>query len=101
SMLDDLAAVPVMTEAQLGALEVPVLALYGEQSDILDVARTVERCVPNCRLQVMADTTHSLLLERTAEVRVALDGLLAALPTDASPAGKPTSDPPPDNPGGA
>ena len=81
TMLDDLATVPVMTEAQLGGLQVPVLALYGEQSDILDVARSIERSVPRCRLQVMADTTHSLLLERTGEVRAALDGFLADLPT--------------------
>lgn len=86
TMLDDLAAVPVMTEAQLEALDVPVLALYGEHSDILAAARTVARCVPESTLRVMPDASHSLLLERTAEIRSAFDGFLAALAIDA-PAG--------------
>ncbi|MEZ5383470.1 MAG: alpha/beta hydrolase [Microthrixaceae bacterium] len=80
TMLDDLASVPQMTEAQLRALPVPVLALYGEHSDILGVARTVEACVPTCDLHVMADATHSLLLEGTSELRRSLEEFLAALP---------------------
>lgn len=69
TMLDDLQDVEVITEAELAAIALPVLALYGEHSDVLDRARDLDRAVPGCRLHVEPDTTHSLLLERTDVVK--------------------------------
>ena len=80
SMLDDLAKVPVTTEADLRGLTVPVLALYGEHSDLLDRAATLAASVPDCELHVMADFTHSLLMEATNEIKAALAAFVSRLP---------------------
>lgn len=72
SMLDDLANVPVMSEADLAAMAMPVLALYGEHSDILDRARIIDRCVPNSQLSIMPDYSHSILMEGTADLLAAI-----------------------------
>ena len=77
---DDVAKVPVTTEADLRGLTVPVLALYGEHSDLLDRAATLAASVPDCELHVMADFTHSLLMEATTEIKAALAAFVSRLP---------------------
>jgi len=69
SLVDDLRAAPPVTEAELRALRVPVLALYGEHSDVLARGHELQRTVRDCELHVLADGTHSILMENTAWVK--------------------------------
>jgi pimeloyl-ACP methyl ester carboxylesterase len=63
TMLDDLQAVTPITEEALRAIGCPVLALYGEHTDLLDRARDLERLVPAVELHVLPEHTHSILME--------------------------------------
>ncbi len=67
SLIDDLQA-----EQPIGWLpEVacPTYALYGSESDILDRARELEAKVPDCTLEIVPGSSHSLLTEESALVR--------------------------------
>jgi pimeloyl-ACP methyl ester carboxylesterase len=66
SMLDDLQAVRPLTEDELRAITCPVLAFYGEETDLMDRAKDLERLVPDCELHVLAGCTHSVLMEATS-----------------------------------
>lgn len=77
TLLDDLGRVPETTEAELAQIRVPVLALYGEHSDILDRARIIERCVADGELRIMDEFTHSLLMEGTHELNSEMREYLA------------------------
>jgi pimeloyl-ACP methyl ester carboxylesterase len=55
--------------AAFAAVTCPVLCLYGGTSQVRELAGQTERLLPQTRTVVLADATHSLLLERTAEVR--------------------------------
>ncbi|MFG2003035.1 alpha/beta fold hydrolase [Spirillospora sp. NPDC048911] len=68
SLLDDLAAVEPVRPAALAALDCPVLAVYGEHSDIVAAGRLLLRSVPGCTLHIMAGHAHTVLREGTAEL---------------------------------
>ncbi|MCD6641152.1 MAG: alpha/beta hydrolase [Nocardioides sp.] len=53
----------------LGEITCPVFAIYGSESDILDRARELEAKVPDCTLEVVADASHSLLIENSQLIR--------------------------------
>ena len=69
TLVDDLGRTPPVTVGDLAAIHAPVLALYGERSDI------VGRCAPllaglkSCAVELVPGCTHSLLWEATDEVR--------------------------------
>ena len=65
SMLDDLQAVRPLTEDELRGVACPTLAFYGEQTDLMDRAKDLERLVPRCELHVLPGCTHSVLMEAT------------------------------------
>jgi len=74
SLLNDLRNCPPLTEDDLRAIRVPVLALYGERSvdnwaSAVERGRDMERVVPQCELHILRSGTHSILLENTAWVR--------------------------------
>jgi pimeloyl-ACP methyl ester carboxylesterase len=53
----------------LARITVPVLALYGADSDVRERGEALARTLPDCRLVVLPGCTHSVLWEATAEVR--------------------------------
>jgi pimeloyl-ACP methyl ester carboxylesterase len=69
SLIDDLQREQPFPRRDLEGISCPVLAIYGEGSDILDRAKDLERYVPDCTLYVVPDCTHSVLFEATPFVR--------------------------------
>lgn len=72
TLLDDLQAVKPLPREALAALSCPVLAFYGEHSDLLDRATDLDDLVPDCDLRILPDCSHSVLLEATAELKATL-----------------------------
>ncbi|GAA2414402.1 alpha/beta hydrolase [Actinomadura vinacea] len=68
SLLDDLAAVDPVPPGALAALACPVLAVYGEHSDVGEAGRLLLRAAPDCTLHILAGHAHSVLTEGTAEL---------------------------------
>ncbi len=69
SLIDDLNREKPVTHEALAAIRCPVFAVYGEESDILDRARDLERHVPDIELHVVAGVAHSVLTDADALVR--------------------------------
>jgi pimeloyl-ACP methyl ester carboxylesterase len=76
SLLDDLYVSPYLQDADLKQITAPVLAVYGENSDIIGNAGRLAQNLPSCRVQVFAACTHSVLWEQTEALR---DVILEAL----------------------
>jgi pimeloyl-ACP methyl ester carboxylesterase len=68
SLIDDLQNGRAIDEAALAQLQCPILALYGEQSDILDRGQWLAASVRDCRLEILPGCTHSVLWEATQTV---------------------------------
>jgi pimeloyl-ACP methyl ester carboxylesterase len=69
SLVDDIRHSPALSNEQLRAVTSPVLALYGEQSDLRADAQALSQLLPRVRLVTRAGTTHSILWEATAWVK--------------------------------
>jgi pimeloyl-ACP methyl ester carboxylesterase len=76
TMVADLRASPPLPPQAYQAIRCPVLALYGERSDLRAQAELLAQWVPNARLVIRSGATHSILWEATAWVK---DQLLAWL----------------------
>lgn len=61
SLIEDVAGSPPFTDDELGALQVPVLAVYGEYTDLASSARKLASSVADCRLEVLPGLGHSVL----------------------------------------
>ncbi|MCB9571782.1 MAG: alpha/beta fold hydrolase [Kofleriaceae bacterium] len=72
SLVADLAASPPLDAAALARIRCPVLAIYGERSDVRDRGEALAAALPACTLRLLPGCTHSVLWEATAEVRAAL-----------------------------
>jgi pimeloyl-ACP methyl ester carboxylesterase len=68
---------PLSAEA-LQSLSCPILALYGEQSDLAPQARFLAETLPRAEVVVRPGCTHSLLWEATPWVRERLLAWLEA-----------------------
>lgn len=68
TMIEDVAAAPRFTEAELAALEVPTMAIYGEHTDLSSSLAMIRESMPQCRLEVFPDVGHSVLRDATAKV---------------------------------
>jgi pimeloyl-ACP methyl ester carboxylesterase len=68
TLLDDLAAVEPIRPVDLADVTCPVLAVYGEHSDILDAGLLLGEHVPGCVLHVLPGLGHTILREATAEL---------------------------------
>ncbi|MCU1379060.1 MAG: putative hydrolase or acyltransferase of alpha/beta superfamily [Acidimicrobiales bacterium] len=79
SLVHDLRFAPLTSLASLEEVECPVLALYGERSDVAHVGRLLAESMPTCELRVVADSGHSLLMESPARVLSELRSWLAEL----------------------
>lgn len=76
----DLRATQPFPSADLRSIACPVVAVYGENSDIIDHAYMLKHLLPNCDLTVVPNCTHFLLAE---DPRVVRDLLLRQLASDA------------------
>jgi pimeloyl-ACP methyl ester carboxylesterase len=78
SIAEDMLATPAFFRESLSALGVPVLALYGANSEIIDQAEGLAMLVPDCTLIVLERHTHSVLREASDYVRILLRWWLLA-----------------------
>jgi len=69
SLTDDLRASPPLTDADLQRVRCPVVAFYGERSDIRANAARLARTLPRCQVRILSGCTHSVLWEATGTVR--------------------------------
>jgi pimeloyl-ACP methyl ester carboxylesterase len=72
SLVADLQASPVFSDDELATLDVPVLALYGEASDVLERGKRLAGLLPQCQLRILPGCSHSILWEATDDVRQAV-----------------------------
>ncbi|MFC5181557.1 alpha/beta fold hydrolase [Actinomadura harenae] len=68
SLLADLAAAEPVGPAGLATLRAPVLAVYGEHSDILTAGRLLAAHVPDCELHVLPGHAHTVLSDGTSDL---------------------------------
>ena len=55
--------------AELATIRCPVLALYGEDSELLDRGERIGRTVPGCEVRLFPGCTHLLLWEATEALK--------------------------------
>ena len=72
SLLADLRSSPTLDADALARIACPVLAIYGQESDVLDDGRALADALPACELRVLPGCSHSVLWEATDTVRDAL-----------------------------
>jgi len=72
SLVEDmLTAVPLAREP-LASLACPVLAIYGDESDVIDRARDLATLVPDFTLNILTGCGHSILMEVPAHLQAVL-----------------------------
>ncbi|KPM56772.1 alpha/beta hydrolase [Frankia sp. R43] len=69
SVAEDMLATPPFSREALAALPMPVLAVYGANSEIIDQAEGLAELVPDCTLVVLEQTTHMVLREAADYMR--------------------------------
>ncbi len=69
SLVRDLSGSRALDDDALRRVACPVLALYGEASDLRAEAERAARVFPACELRVLPGCTHSILWEATDRVR--------------------------------
>ena len=77
SLVADMAATPPLTPRELREVHAPVLALYGERSDLRARSERLLAGLPGARTVVLPGCTHSILWEATDVVREAVVGFTA------------------------
>ncbi len=92
SLVADLRASPAMTAAELARIACPVLALYGERSDVRERGEELARILPACTLHVLPGCSHSVLWEATAEVKARVTEFLRGQLGERA-SGRPDGDP--------
>ncbi len=85
SLVHDLRASPSLGEPDLRAVRCPVLALYGESSDLRAEAEQLAKALPAVELRIYPGCTHSILWEATARVREDTLAFLESLELKPSP----------------
>jgi pimeloyl-ACP methyl ester carboxylesterase len=69
SLVEDLAASPAFTQAELAAIDCPVLIVCGEHSDVRDWAERLVYVLPRCELHLYEGCSHLVVLEAPADLR--------------------------------
>ncbi|GAA2583421.1 alpha/beta hydrolase [Actinomadura fulvescens] len=77
SLIEDVAATPAFGPAELGAVRCPVLAVYGERSELADAGRDLDRHIRDCTVHILPGLAHTVLREATDLVTGHLLGWLA------------------------
>lgn len=79
TLLDDLSRMLPIGEDDLRQLRTPVLAYYGDESEIVDRAHDLTRFVADAEVHILPGCTHSVLMEATAAIRERLPEWLQSL----------------------
>jgi len=69
TLIDDLAALRPLDPAELAAVRCPVLAVYGEHSDLRAAGDHLARTLPRCRLVTLPGLSHTILREGVDLIR--------------------------------
>jgi pimeloyl-ACP methyl ester carboxylesterase len=69
SLIADLRATPATLDAELRSLQIPVLALYGEQSELRPEGERVAGLAPHATLELVPGATHGLIWQATSLLR--------------------------------
>jgi pimeloyl-ACP methyl ester carboxylesterase len=69
SLVDDMRATSPLSGDALRTVTAPVLALYGERSDLRARGEASLAPLPRCRIEIVPGATHSVLWEATGHVR--------------------------------
>jgi pimeloyl-ACP methyl ester carboxylesterase len=71
TLVDDMARTPTLGAAELARVKAPILALYGEHSDLRARAEATLATLPpsQVKVEILPGCTHSIIWEATAEVR--------------------------------
>jgi pimeloyl-ACP methyl ester carboxylesterase len=69
SIVADFAQGPSMSPFDLATIDCPVYAVYGEYSDVIDRAYRLGTLLPRCELDIIADCSHSAMMEATRTMR--------------------------------
>ena len=80
SLVEDLAASPPLGREAIARIACPVLAMYGERSDVRARGEDLAHALPRCALQIIPGCTHSVLWEATDEVRRRVVGWIKEQP---------------------
>jgi pimeloyl-ACP methyl ester carboxylesterase len=79
TLIEDLAAIRPFTAAELARLTCPVLAVYGEHSELAPAGRLLDRQIPGCTVRIVPGLAHNVLREATGVLRDHLLGWLDAV----------------------
>ena len=77
TLLEDMRATPPTRPSDFAEIDAPVLAIYGERSDLRALGEQCLRGLRHCDLVVFPGCTHSVLWEATDGVREAVTAFLA------------------------
>jgi pimeloyl-ACP methyl ester carboxylesterase len=69
TLAEDIPAGAVPSAAQVAAIDCPVLAVYGEDSDLADQAPLLRAWLPRCATALVPRQEHSVLVETPGAVR--------------------------------
>jgi pimeloyl-ACP methyl ester carboxylesterase len=69
SLLADMRATPAFGAEHFASIEAPILAIYGENSELRARGETCLARARRCRFVVLPGSTHSVLWEQTDRVR--------------------------------
>jgi pimeloyl-ACP methyl ester carboxylesterase len=72
SLVEDLLTGVPLPREPLRAMTCPVLAVYGDESDVIDRARELGRLVPDFTLNVLTQCGHSILMEVPGHLQAVL-----------------------------
>ncbi|MDQ6617470.1 MAG: alpha/beta hydrolase [Actinomycetota bacterium] len=72
TLVEDLLTAIPLPRAPLASLSCPVLAIYGDESDVIDRARDLATLVPDFTLNILAGCGHSILMEVPSHLRAVL-----------------------------
>jgi pimeloyl-ACP methyl ester carboxylesterase len=79
SLIADLGSQAPLSLAAFEDIQVPTLAFYGEESDLVAGSLPLLSAMPNCTVSVLPGCTHSVLWEATDHVRSSLVGFCQRL----------------------
>jgi pimeloyl-ACP methyl ester carboxylesterase len=77
SLVEDLLTAIPLPREPLAALACPVLAIYGDESDVIERARDLATLVPDFTLNILGGCGHSILMEVPAHLQAVLAWWLA------------------------
>jgi hypothetical protein len=69
TLLHDLRGERIQPPEEIASIKHPILCCYGSESDLLERGRELADLLPDSRYEFFIGATHSLLAERTTELR--------------------------------